>query len=321
MLFTQLRKIFKSGTMAPIAQPGTFTNRVVIVTGGGGTIGRPLCLAFAAAGAMVVVNDLGGHSVGGGKSKKVADTVVNEITVAGGKAVADYNSVENGDKIVATAIENFGRIDVVVNNAGIIRYKPVDEHTVEDFRSLLEINTLGSVSLILAAWPHFKKQGYGRIINSTSDSVFGMPNSASYIVSKAALIGVTKAFALEGAEFGIKVNAVAPVAYSRMAGETIPDEAQREGFKAMYSGDGNVPMVLALSHESSEITNRIFSLGAFNVTELVLGFKPGFTEGRTMENCLENKDAILGVGNEVQEANSLVELMAKRMGFDLDLEK
>jgi NAD(P)-dependent dehydrogenase (short-subunit alcohol dehydrogenase family) len=307
--------------MAPIAQPRTFTNRVVIVTGGGGTIGRPLCLAFAAAGAMVVVNDLGGHSEGGGKSKKFADTVVNEITAAGGKAVADYNSVENGDKIVATAIEKFGHIDVVVNNAGIIRYKPVEEHTVEDFRDLLEINTLGSVSLILAAWPHFQKQVYGRIINSTSDSVFGMPNSASYIVSKAALIGVTKAFALEGAEFGINVNAVAPVAYSRMAGETIPDEAQREGFKAMYSGEGNVPMVLALSHESSKITNRIFGLGAFSVTELVLGFKPGFTEARTMESCLENRDEILGIGKEVQEANNLSELMAKRMGFDIDLGK
>jgi NAD(P)-dependent dehydrogenase (short-subunit alcohol dehydrogenase family) len=270
---------------------------------------------------MVVVNDLGGHSDGGGKSKDVADKVVNEITAAGGKAVADYNSVENGDKIVATAIENFGRIDVVVNNAGIIRYKPVEEHTVEDFRHLLQINTLGSVSLILAAWPHFQKQGYGRIVIFTSDSVFGMPNSASYIVSKAALIGVTKAFALEGAKFGIKVNAVAPVAYSRMAGETIPDPAQREGFKAMYSGEGNVPMVLALSHESNKITNRIFGLGAFSVTELVLGFKPGFSGGLTMESCLENEDAILGIGKEVQEANNLSELMKKRMGFELDLEK
>ena len=307
--------------MTPIAQPGSFTNRTVIVTGGGGTIGRPLCLAFAAAGAMVVVNDLGGHSIGGGESNKAADIVVNEIAAAGGKAVADYNSVENGDKIVASAIEHFGRVDVIVNNAGIIRYKPVEEHTVEDFRSLLEINTLGSISLILAAWPHFKKQGFGRIINFTSDSIFGMPNSASYIVSKAALIGVTKAFALEGADFGIKVNAVAPVAYSRMAGETIPDEAQREGFKAMYSGDGNVPMVLALSHQSSEITNRIFSLGAFNINELVLGFKPGFSEARTMESCFENRDAILGIGEEVQEANDLNELMVKRMGFNINLEK
>lgn len=301
-----------------MSQAGTFANRTVIVTGGGGTIGRPLCLAFAAAGAMVVVNDLGGSSVGGGKSSQAADAVVNEITAAGGRAVADYNSVEDGPRIVAAAIEKFGRIDVIVNNAGIIRYKPIQDHTVEDFRSILEINTLGSVSLTLAAWPHFQKQGYGRVVNFTSDSVFGMPNAASYIVSKAALIGVTKAFALEGAASGIKVNAVAPVAYSRMAGDSIQDEAQREGFKATYSGDGNVPMVLALSHEASGITNRIFSLGAFNVSEMVLGFKAGFTEGNTMESCLENLDVILGSGKEVQEANDLNELMAKRMGFSLN---
>jgi NAD(P)-dependent dehydrogenase (short-subunit alcohol dehydrogenase family) len=301
------------------AQPKSFSGKTVIVTGGAGAIGRPLCLAFAAAGANVVVNDLGGDAAGGGSSSKAADKVAAEIQSLGGKAIADYSSVENGAKIVAAAVNAFGTIDVIVNNAGIIRYKSVADHTMEDFRSLLEVNTLGGISLTLAAWPYFRNQRYGRVVNFTSDSVFGMPMSASYIVSKSALLGSTKAFALEGAEFGILVNAVGPVAYSRIAGETIPDQAQREAFKATYSGDGNVPMVMALSHESNDISGKFFSLGAFNVSEMVLGFKMGFSEGRTMEDCLKNRDAILGVGEKVQEAANLDEVMAKRMGFVMAL--
>jgi NAD(P)-dependent dehydrogenase (short-subunit alcohol dehydrogenase family) len=308
-------------TAQSIAQPGSFANRTIIVTGGAGVIGRPLCLAFAAAGGNVVVNDLGGNADGGGKSSEAADSVVKEIRALGGKSIANYDSVTDGEKIVAAAIEAFGRVDVIVNNAGIIRYKMVRDQTVDDFRSLLEVNTLGAISLTLAAWPHFQKQRYGRAINFTSDSVFGMPSSASYIVSKSALIGATKAFALEGADFGTTVNAVAPVAYSRMAGETIPDEAQREAFKNTYSGTGNAPMILALAHESNDITGKIFSLGAFNVNELVLGFKAGTNEARTMEDCFKKRDVILGVGKPVHEAANLMELMEKRMGFSLELEK
>jgi NAD(P)-dependent dehydrogenase (short-subunit alcohol dehydrogenase family) len=310
-------------SVTQFAQPNSFSDRTVIVTGGAGTIGRPLCLAFAAAGANVVVNDLGGHAAGGGKSSKAADEVAAEIQSLGGNAIADYSSVKNGTKIVAAAVNVFGTIDVIVNNAGIIRYKSIADHTMEDFRSLLKVNTLntlGGISLTLVAWPYFRNQRYGRVVNFTSDSVFGMPMSASYIVSKSALIRSTKAFALEGAAFGILVNAVGPVAYSRMAGETIPDQAQREAFKAMYSGDGNVPMVImALSHESNDISGKLFSLGAFNVSEMVLGFKMGFSEGRTMVDCLKNRDAILGVGEKVQEAENLDEVIAKRMGFVMAL--
>lgn len=306
-------------TSLPFAQPGTFKDRTVIVTGGAGTIGRALCLAFAAAGANVVVNDLGGRPEGGGSSTDPAYLVVREIKSQGGSAVADYNSVIHGQKVVQTAIDTYGRVDIVVNNAGIIRYKPVEHQTLEDFRSILETNTLGALSLTLAAWPYFQKQKYGRVVFTTSDSVFGMPASASYIVSKSAMIGATKSFALEGAESGILVNAVAPVAYSRMAGDTIPDPAAREAFKATYSGEGNVPMVLALSHESNDISGKVFSLGAFNVSELVLGFKDGAHNARTMEGCFKDRDAILGVGKPVQEASDLNDLMAKRRGSMLGL--
>jgi hypothetical protein len=125
--------------------------------------------------------------------------------------------------------------------------------------------------------------------------------------------------AYEGAKLGIRVNAVAPVAYSRMAGDTIPNSEQRAAFKATYSGEGNVPMVLALAHKSNTISGKVFSLGAFSVSELVLGFKAGFPGGSTMEACLANEDAILGIGKPVQEAANMDELMAKRMGFELQL--
>jgi multifunctional beta-oxidation protein len=294
------------------AAPGSFANRTIIVTGGAGSIGHPLSIAFARAGANVVVNDLGGEAEGGGASPQAADRVVEEIQSFGGKAVADYNSVTNGERIVATAIANFGRIDVIVNNAGIVRHGNVESQSLEDFRSVFEVNTLGAISLTLAAWPYFQKQGYGRIVNFISDSVVGMRNLSSYIVSKAALIGATKSFALEGAEFGLLVNAVGPVAFSRMRGPTMPDEAEQERLKDLYSGEGNVPMILGLCHESSDISGRMFCLGSFNVSELVLGFKHGVSDARTMADCLNNRDLILGPGKEIYEASNINDLMAKR---------
>jgi len=147
---------------------------------------------------------------------------------------------------------------------------------------------------------------------------FGMADAAPYVVSKSAIIGGTKAFALEGAEYGILVNAVAPVAYSRMAGETIADTAQRGTFKATYQGEANVPMILALAHESNDMTGEIFSLGAFAAGRMVLGFKQGVTEALTMEECLERKQEMLGTGKDVVMPSNIYDYLATRSNFTLD---
>ncbi|KAI9734092.1 MAG: hypothetical protein M1818_007030 [Claussenomyces sp. TS43310] len=299
-------------TPEPFAQPATFTNRTVIVTGAAGSIGRPLCVAFARAGANVLVNDLGGHAEGGGSSTEAADRVVAEIRSFGGKAVADYHSVTEGEKMVAKAIDAFGRLDIIVNNAGIVRHGSVSAQSLQDFRDVLEVNTLGAVSLTLAAWPHFQQQRYGRIVNFISDSVVGMKNLSSYIVSKAALIGATKSFALEGAEFGILVNAVGPVAFSRMRGPTMPEEKEAERLRDMFAGEGNVPMILALCCESSDASGRVWCLGSFNVSELCLGFRHGVSGARTMEEILENKEAVFSRHKVINDASDIGDLMKKR---------
>jgi NAD(P)-dependent dehydrogenase (short-subunit alcohol dehydrogenase family) len=290
---------------------GAFNGRTVLVTGGGGAIGKAVSLAFASAGANVVVNDLPSRD---SESDGPAERVVKEIKSLGASAIAVTDSVLDGESLVAAALKTYGRLDVIVGCAGAEKTKSFEEHTLEDFRQIIDINTLGTVSPILAAWPTFKKQKFGRVINIVSDTIFGTAHLTSYIAGKGGVFTSTRALAVEGAEHGILVNSVAPIAASPMAFKHIegldPEtkEAYTKYLTAKFPPESNLPMILALAHESSTTTGESFSIGAWSVSRIVLGFQDGIINAHTMEDCLLRKEEILGSpGKEVKVPSSMEE--------------
>jgi 3-hydroxyacyl-CoA dehydrogenase/3a,7a,12a-trihydroxy-5b-cholest-24-enoyl-CoA hydratase len=234
-----------------------FDGRVAIVTGAGGGLGRAHALLLASRGAKVVVNDLGGSHTGEGKSSSMADKVVAEIKEKGGEAVANYDSVEDGDKIVKTAIDAFGKIDIVINNAGILRDVSFPKMTQSDWDLVYRVHVLGAFRVTHAAWPHMRDAGYGRVINTTSASgIYGNFGQANYSMAKLGLHGFTQTLALEGRKRNILVNSIAPTAGSRMT-ETVMPPALVEALRPELVS----PLVARLVHESNEETGALFEVG------------------------------------------------------------
>ncbi|HSR95950.1 MAG TPA: SDR family NAD(P)-dependent oxidoreductase, partial [Kofleriaceae bacterium] len=234
-----------------------FDGRVAIVTGAGGGLGRAHALLLASRGAKVVVNDLGGSHTGEGKSSSMADKVVAENKEKGGEAVANYDSVEDGDKIVKTAIDAFGKIDIVINNAGILRDVSFPKMTQSDWDLVYRVHVLGAFRVTHAAWPHMRDAGYGRVINTTSASgIYGNFGQANYSMAKLGLHGFTQTLALEGRKRNILVNSIAPTAGSRMT-ETVMPPALVEALKPELVS----PLVARLVHESNEETGALFEVG------------------------------------------------------------
>jgi NAD(P)-dependent dehydrogenase (short-subunit alcohol dehydrogenase family) len=194
--------------------------RVVVVTGAGGGLGRAYALALAREGASVVVNDLGGARDGTGAGSAMADRVVAEIKDAGGRAVANYDSVatvEGGAGIIKTALDEFGAIHGVVSNAGILRDGTFHKMTHENFDAVIKVHLYGGYHVIRAAWPHFRDQSFGRVVVATSTSgLFGNFGQANYGAAKLGLIGLINTLAIEGAKYDIRANAIAPIAATRM---------------------------------------------------------------------------------------------------------
>ncbi|KAI9008103.1 hypothetical protein BC832DRAFT_553111 [Gaertneriomyces semiglobifer] len=236
-----------------------FDDRVVIVTGAGGGLGKAYAKFFGSRGASVVVNDLGASRTGdAGGDHKAADVVVNEIKTAGGKAVANYDSVEDGEKIVQTALDAFGRVDVIINNAGILRDKSFARMTDADWDLVQRVHVRGSYKVTKAAWPHMQKQGFGRIINTASAAgIYGNFGQANYSAAKLALFGFSQTLAREGEKKNIRVNTIAPLAASRMTETVMPPEIL-EALKPEFV----VPLVAYLVHESTEETGSLFEVGA-----------------------------------------------------------
>ncbi len=234
-----------------------FDGKVVIVTGAGGGLGRSHALAFAARGAKVVVNDLGGSFTGDGKSATAADKVVDEIKAAGGTAVANYDSVENGDAIVKTAVEAFGRVDVVINNAGILRDVSFQKMSQSDWDLIYKVHVLGAFKVTYAAWPIMRDQGYGRIImTSSAAGIYGNFGQANYSMAKLGLHGFAQTLALEGRKRNIVVNTIAPIAGSRMT-ETVLPPNLLEALKPEFV----TPLVLRLCHEKNEDSGGLYEVG------------------------------------------------------------
>jgi 3-hydroxyacyl-CoA dehydrogenase/3a,7a,12a-trihydroxy-5b-cholest-24-enoyl-CoA hydratase len=246
-----------------------FDGRVAIVTGAGGGLGRSHALLLAARGAKVVVNDLGGTLDGQGSSESAAQKVVDEIQAAGGEAVASFDGVdtaEGGAKIVQTALDAFGKIDVVVNNAGILRDVSFHKMTLDDWQAVLRVHLDGTFHVTHAAWPHLREAGYGRIVNTTSAAgLYGNFGQANYGAAKLGIVGLTKALAQEGAKKNIKANVIAPVAKSRMT-ETILDESTLSKLEPSLVS----PVVAHLASEGCEDSGQVYAVGGGYVSRVAV---------------------------------------------------
>eukprot|EP01133_Synstelium_polycarpum_P012503 gene12503-14676_t len=244
----------------------SFKDRVVIVTGAGGGLGRVYALEFAKRGAKVVVNDLGTSGSGEGANAKAADVVVEEIKKAGGQAVANYDSVEDGEKIAQTALNAYGRIDVLINNAGILRDMSFGKMSDNDWDLVYRVHCKGAFKLSRAVWNHMRDNKFGRIImTSSAAGLYGNFGQANYSAMKLALVGLSNTLAHEGKGRNIHVNAIAPVAASRMTENIMPPE-----ILALMKPEYIVPLVLYLCHESTTETGSIFEVGAGWVSKVRL---------------------------------------------------
>jgi len=241
-----------------------YDGQVVVITGAGGGLGRAYALAYGSRGAKVVVNDLGGSFKGEGNSTKAADVVVNEIKAAGGEAVANYDSVEYGEKIIETAIQNFGRIDILINNAGILRDISFKNMRDQDWDLIVTVHIKGSYKCARAAWPHFRRQKYGRVINTASAAgLFGSFGQTNYSAAKLAMVGFTETLAKEGAKYNILCNVIAPIAASRMTETVMPPDIL-ENLKPEWV----VPLVQVLTHKDSTENGSIFEVGGGHIAKL-----------------------------------------------------
>jgi NAD(P)-dependent dehydrogenase (short-subunit alcohol dehydrogenase family) len=283
-----------------------FDGRVAVVTGAGQGLGRQHALELAARGAKVVVNDLGGGLDGSGSSTGPAATVVEEITKNGGEAVANTDNVatpEGAQAIVQAALDAFGRVDIVVNNAGILRDKSFKNMAPEEFDQVIAVHLRGSFLVTHAAWPHLREQAYGRVVMTTSPAgLFGNFGQANYSSAKMGLVGLTKTLAAEGAKYNIKVNAIAPIAWTRMTEELFPPD-----YKDKLSVELVTPVVAWLAHESNENSGETYSVGGGRVARVFVAEGPGFTQqgGLSAEDVRDNWQQI----NEIEPY-----LLAKNIG-------
>ncbi|PWZ02886.1 putative multifunctional beta-oxidation protein [Testicularia cyperi] len=235
----------------------SFKNRVVVVTGAGNGLGRAYAHFFSSRGAKILVNDLGPSA--NDKSKKAADVVVQEIEKAGGEAIANYDSNTEGAKIIQQAIDKWGRVDILINNAGILRDKSFKSMTDKEWDQITAVHITGSYACAHAAWPHMRKQKYGRIINTASAAgIYGNFGQANYSAAKMSMVGFGKTLAIEGAKYNILSNILAPVAASQMTATVMPPE-MLENLTPEYV----VPLVAYLvSAENKDISGQLFECGA-----------------------------------------------------------
>ena len=262
-----------------------FEGRVAVVTGAGRGIGRAHALLLAARGARVVVNDLGGTMEGDGADPAPAAAVAAEIVAAGGVAIADGNDVAaaaGAQALVDATVEQFGRVDVLINNAGIIRWAGFPEADADNLASHFAVHVGGSFNTTRAAWPHMVEQQYGRIVMTTSAGLFGLPQNLSYAAAKGAVIGLTRSLNTAATAHGIKVNLIAPAAVTRMAGGATTTQ---------MSPDLVAPIVAFLAHEDCPVSGEIYAAGAGRFARIFIASTPGYVHTGsepTVEDVADN---------------------------------
>jgi NAD(P)-dependent dehydrogenase (short-subunit alcohol dehydrogenase family) len=266
--------------------------KVAVVTGAGRGLGRAYVELLAERGARVVVNDLGTDVAGFGSDSTLAQGVAHLIRSGGGEAIAndsDVSTSEGGSDLIATAIEHFGRVDLLVNNAGVCGSQLFEDASLDDFDHYWRVHLGGSVNTVKAAWPHMIAQHYGKIVLTTSVSgLFGLRGQATYAAAKCAVVGLMRILAIEGAEHGILVNTISPAAYTRMhpaAGSRTPEA---EGKRTMPV-EAVAPVIVWLASDSCKDTSRIYNVTAGAIQRIAIVMGPGFYDPHlTPESIAEN---------------------------------
>jgi NAD(P)-dependent dehydrogenase (short-subunit alcohol dehydrogenase family) len=273
-----------------------FDGQVAVVTGAGGGLGRQYALLLASHGASVIVNDVGGDVDGGGSDGAAARAVVQEITDAGGSAVANTASVTDpvgARSIVDDAVDHFGRIDILINNAGILRAAAFHKMSAESFDALIDVHLRGSFYVTQPAYAHMREQGYGRIVMTTSAAgLFGLFGQANYAAAKMGLVGLVKSIAQEGISRGVRCNAVAPVAYTRMTKDLMGDSA------AVLDPALVAPVVGYLAHEKCVLNGEILSTHRGHVARVFVGETVGYDDPAiSMSSVAANVASILNTAD------------------------
>jgi NAD(P)-dependent dehydrogenase (short-subunit alcohol dehydrogenase family) len=268
-----------------------YDGKVAIITGAGGGLGRSHALELARRGARIVVNDLGGSVSGDGSDKGAAQKVVEEIEALGGEAVANTDSVstpEGGASVVQTAVDAFGTVDIVINNAGILRDKTFHNMTPELLTAVIDVHLLGAFYVTQPAWLIMREKGYGRVVNTSSNSgILGNFGQSNYGAAKMGLVGFTRVLANEGRKYNIKANAIAPVAKTRMTEELLG------AFGDKLEASEVTPTVAYLAHEDCPVTGEIYSVAGGSVSRFFIGLTPGYYKnGHSVEDVRDNFDLI-----------------------------
>jgi NAD(P)-dependent dehydrogenase (short-subunit alcohol dehydrogenase family) len=270
-----------------------FDDQVAVITGAGGGLGMQYALLLASRGARVLVNDIGGSVTGAGSDADAATAAADEIRRLGGEAIADSNSVtspEGGQAIIDAAAQAWGRVDIVINNAGIVRDAPFEEMTADRLDPLVDVHLKGAFHVSRPAWKRMREQGYGRILNTCSAAgLLGAERMSNYGSAKAGLVGLTRVLAAEGAEHNIKVNAIAPIAYTRMLAHSVESAGQPDDPSAQAILDDLVaqylqkldpalvaPVAAFLTHRDCPVSGEIYTVGAGHVARFFIGRTKGF---------------------------------------------